>query len=138
MLFLVSFRLNWFCYDGVAFSAFPLLRPFTKASVASRSERAQQRNQCGLIPFILLISSLNISAIFKCFYSVFLIFLLRQESETAAPAQGAAVVRASSFNPWTVYNQSAAQLEPRVPSAQNSNRCRSAGFGRQLAFVRMS
>lgn len=45
---------------------------------------------------------------------------------------------ASSFNPRTVFHQSEAQLEPLPPSAQNSNRCQSVGFGQQLVFVRMS
>jgi hypothetical protein len=110
----------------LALGGAPQLRPFTEASVASRSERAQQRSAGDTIRR------------FGLDIFVFLCFLLRQESQTGAPAYGAAVARASSFNPRTVLHQSVAQLEPPAPDAQNSNRCLSDGLGRQLVFVRLS
>jgi len=119
----------------VAFRWRPGLRCFTEASVASRSETAQPRAGVGFSANIFLLP-LQFG---ECIGSSFCVFLPPQETETAAPAQGAAVVRASSPCPRTVFiHQSAAQHEPHVPSAPNSNRCQSVGFGRQLVFVRLS
>ena len=121
----------------LAFKRCPALRSFTEASVASRSERAQ-RGAGTAFDFSATIfrPSLQFG---ECIEFLFCVFLPPQESETAAPAQGAAVVRASSPCPRTVFNhQSAAQLEPRVPCAPNSNRCQSAGYDRQLVSVRLS
>lgn len=100
------------------------LRSVTQASVASRSDRAQLNGGGASAPAFV--------------FPTFLLFLPRQENKTAAPAQGTAVASASSFNPRTVPDQSGAQLEPHTPDAQNSNRCRSGGLGRQLVFVRLS
>ena len=46
--------------------------------------------------------------------------------------KGGSVACASSFNPRMAFGQSVAQPEPRTPGAPNSNRCQSAGYGRQL------
>src|ERR1051325_5211213 len=52
--------------------------------------------------------------------------------------KGGPVACASSFNPRMAFGQSVAQPEPRMPCAPNSNRCQSAGYHRQLVYVRMS
>ena len=111
---------------------------FTEASVASRSERAPRAADNGSTPRWRLQPPLAVPANPSCIVPCFMLFLPRQENETAAPAQGAAVACASSFSPRTAFGQSVAQLEPHAPSAQNSNRCQSVGFGQQLVFVRMS
>jgi transposase len=54
------------------------------------------------------------------------------------PCNGGSVACASSFNPRMAFGQSVAQPEPRTPCAPNSNRCQSAGYHRQLVYVRMS
>jgi len=127
------------CRDTLASGATPLLRFFTKGSVANRSEKAQQGGG-GWVALCGELNSLSFfSAVSRRFYSSVLIFLPWQESETATPAQEVEVARASSLNPRTVFmHQSVAQLEPHAPSAQNSNRCQSVGFDQQLVFVRMS
>src|SRR5258708_5439874 len=125
--------------DRSAFRWVPVLRSFAPASVASRSERAQHGNGGHGAPAMRARSILTSPAHRACIDLSFLISLPPQKHETAAPAQGgAAVARASSFNPRTVLDQSAAQLEPHAPSAPNSNRCQSVGPGQQLVFVRMS
>src|SRR6266850_26148 len=121
---------------SLVFKWCPELRSFTEASVASRSERAQLGADAAFdFSANLFRPSLQIG---ECIEFLFCVFLPPQESETAAPVQGAAVVRASSPCPRTVFNQSAAQLEPRAPCAPNSNRCQSVGYDRQLVSVRLS
>src|SRR6266705_3022443 len=116
--------------DRSAFRLVPLLRSFAPASGASRSERAQQGHGGDVARGMRTRSILTIPAHRECIGPSVLISLPRQENETAAPAQGgAAVACASSFNPRTVFDQSAAQLEPHTPSAPNSNRCQSVGPG---------
>src|SRR5208283_2806314 len=120
------------------FELVPLPLSWTEASGASRSQRERQRDGAGAIPSCGLQSRFFRSCDLRMRSPVIFVFLLRQENETAAPAQGAAVLPASSFSPRTVFHQSVAQLEPQVACAPNSNRCQSVGFGRQLVFVRMS
>ena len=110
----------------------PLPRDFTEASGASRSKIARQRSRA-CQPFS---GRDSLTTDRECF--VISMFLPAQEHETAASAQEAAVVRASSLQPRTGFPQSAAQLEPLAPCAPNSNRCQSVGPGRQLVSVRMS
>jgi hypothetical protein len=135
LMHIVSVQLN---PGPLAFGSVPFPRPLTEASVASRSQRAgkgdnglalQPRCSHDLLPY---------PAVRECKEIRFLIFLPRQETETAAPAQGAAVAPASSFNPRTAFGQSVAQLERQVSCAPNSNRCQSLGLHRELVFVRMS
>src|SRR5947209_8518835 len=96
---------------------------FTEASVASGSESGRRLKRKILV----------ISFGWPCLKSFFLIFLLRQEIETAVSLgerwRGRARLALGRSS-----DQSAAQLEPLAPCAQNSNRCLSAGLGRQLVF----
>ena len=134
MLFSMRHTTNDCSPKRLGFGFHSPLPSFAEASVASRSERRQRGVERDAAqrprPGPLLIC--------PCVLPFFLLFLPRQEIETAAPAQGAAVACASSSNPRTVFDQSVAQPEPHTPSAQNSNRCQSAGFGPQLVYVRMS
>src|SRR6266478_874898 len=137
MFFPMHLTADYFPAGRSALRLVPLGRPFAPASVASRSERAPQGNG-GVARAIRARSLLKTTAHRECIDPSFMLFLPRQENETAAPAQGAAVVWASSFNPRTVLYQSVAQLEPPAPSAPNSNRCQSVGLAQQLVFVRLS
>ena len=138
MFFSMHLTADDFSPERSALGLVPLLRSFAPASAASRSERAQQGNG-GVAQAMRAKGILTIPAPRACIDLSSLISLPRQENETAAPAQGgAAVACASSFNPRTVLDQSAAQPEPLTPSAPNSNRCQSVGPGQQLVFVRMS
>jgi hypothetical protein len=139
MLFLVRSIRDSFGPGVVDFISIPLLRPFTEASVASRRERAQQGDGGGFAQRRPSPSLSSFPAVPKCIHPSLLLFLLRQESETAALAQRTAVACASSLSSRTVFSgQSVVQLEPHTPSAQNSNRCQSVGVSRQLVSVRMS
>ncbi len=70
--------------------------------------------------------------------SPFMLSLPRQGTTAGAPAQGVPAVCASSFNPRTAFGRSVAQLEPRTPSALNSNRCLNCGSRRRFACIRRS
>lgn len=112
-------------------------RPFPKASVASRREGARPRGD-GAVPDLAPASGLSQPIFPACGFAAFVLFLLRQEPETATSAQGVAVVPASSINPRTILHQSVAQRERQGLSGPNSNRCLSGGSGHQLVSVRMS
>ncbi len=124
--------------DGLPFQLGASRCSFTEASVASWSERAPRGANGRAAPRLPLEPRGSILANRSCLVSTFVLFLPRQENETAAPAQGAAVARASSFRPRTVLHQSVTQLEPHAPRDPNSNRCLSCGSGRKLACIRMS
>jgi len=129
MLFLMHLTSSDFSAHGLPFHLSASRRSFTQASVASRSERAPRGADRPSASRGRLRPPLAVPANSCCLASSFMLFLPRQESETAAPAQGAAVACASSFSPRTVLlDQSVAQLEPHAPSAQNSNRCQSVGL----------
>jgi Zn-dependent protease with chaperone function len=138
MWFLMRSIRSSFSCDALGFLSSPLPRSLTEASEASRSQGARQGTggggqRCGFQCFA------PVSPLLQCPLPGFMIFLLRQESETAALAQRTAVACASSSSSWTVFSgQSVVQLEPHTPSAQNSNRCQSVGVSRQLVSVRMS
>jgi len=128
MLFLMHLTRSDFRAHGLPFHLSASRRSFTQASVASRSERAPRGADRPSASRGRLRPPLAVPANGCCLASSFMLFLPRQESETAAPVQGAAVACASSFSPRTVLDQSVAQLEPHAPSAQNSNRCQSVGL----------
>lgn len=139
MLFSMRSIRDSFCCEVLVFKSTPLLRSGMEASVASRSARAQQGSGGGFAQRWFSHSLSSWIAVPRCTHPCFLIFLLRQESETAALAQRTAVACASSLPSRMVFSdQSVVQLEPHTPSAQNSNRCQSVGVSQQLEFVRMS
>ena len=126
MLNVLSIRHSCFGVN-LALGMGPAPRPLTQASVASRSQRARRRGERGAARAP--ISARLISSHWDCNLFFFLLFLLRQESETTDSRKETVVACASSTNPWTIFDQSAAQQEPHAPCAQNSNRCQSPGLG---------
>lgn len=131
MIFWHSHMLRSFLNSSVSWECFSL-RGSTEASVASRSGTAQREAAGKWCPRPsrpplrscphLVTAFLPISC-FSCAGKNLRPTPLRKRRSAAC---------ASSSNPRTAFGQSAAQPEPRTPSAPNSNGCQSGGQARQL------
>ncbi len=112
---------------------------FPEASEASRRERALQ--DLGAISGPLAARSrilLSPDPLHVGLFLSFLLFLPRQENETAAPAQGAAVACASSFNPGTVFQPVRSPAGAAHAQCSKLEPLPERRLDRQLVFVRKS
>jgi hypothetical protein len=116
-------------YIGVALALGmgPVLRPLTKASVASRSQRAQHRGARRVAPtpiytclFFVIGPAMTSFFCFSCF---------GRKVRPLPPAKRQWWRVRARISLGRPLGQSAPQLEPHASCAQNSNRCQSPGLG---------
>ena len=131
MIFWHSHMLRSFLNSSVSWECFSL-RGSTEASVASRSGTAQREAAGKWCPRPSRLPLRSCPHLVTAFLPISCFSCAGKNLRPTPLRKRRSAACASSCNPRTAFGQSAAQPEPRTPSAPNSNGCQSGGQARQL------